>query len=467
MEQRRSFGRVYRWLIGALWPNQSLRLTREGVGYIGVWLSLLFVGYYQQINLIMLVAGLAAGPIVASWFTSAGMLRGLRVARRVPPYVFSGAPLKIDYTLENTRRWMAALALVVEESPSPVDRIVSGAERPTPQVFFPRVAGRDRKRLRWQGPSPKRGKYRFGAIDAVTRSPFGLVERRVTLSEPHELIVYPRVGQLTRRWQLLQRQAIETKRGQRLDRTAQHQEYHGLRDYRPGDSPRWIHWRTSARLAKPMVKEFEQQHEQDLSILIDPWLPRTKVTPEQRETLEEVIRFAATVCLDTCRHPGRRLLLGWTGPTPGMIRGPASVKLLHEALTQLAVLRPSSEGLLSDLFDALPITTMRDALVLVVSTRPINLVEEAERSARLSGASGRGVLGRVLMLDASRNDLADLIQYSELPLARELEPPSRTGSEPGRDGQAGAVDHFLPRTAPKTARRVDISLRSNGPEARR
>ena len=66
-----------------------------------------------------------------------------------------------------------------------------------------------------------------------------------------------------------------------------------------------------------MVKEFEQQNEQDLAILIDPWLPRTKATPEQREAVEQAISFAATLCLETCRHQGRRLVLGWTGPTPG------------------------------------------------------------------------------------------------------------------------------------------------------
>src|SRR5206468_4952775 len=139
-----------------------------------------------------------------------------------------------------------------------------------------------------------------------TRAPFGLLERRVTFNTPADLVVYPAVGQLARRWHQIHRESAETKRGRRHDRTAQQQEYHGLRDYRPGDSPRWIHWRTTARIGKPMVKEFEQLNEQDLSVLIDPWLPRSKVTPEQRESLERVIRFAATVCLETCRHLGRR-----------------------------------------------------------------------------------------------------------------------------------------------------------------
>lgn len=415
MESRGIVSRFGRWVLASLWPTQRLVWKREGVLYFLAWWGLLLTGLNQQVNLILLVAGLAAGPIVASMFASAAMLRKLRVSRRIPAYVFSGEPLTLDYTLENSRRWLAALALVVEDDLAPMDRTVSGSSSVTPRVFFARVPGMTRARLRWQGPSPSRGKYRFRMLDLVTRSPFGLIERRVTTLEPAQLTVYPRIGQLSRRWQFLQRQASETHRGLRHDRSAQQQEYHGLRDYRAGDSPRWIHWRTSARLGQPMVKEFEQQNEQDLAILLDPWLPRTKVTPEQRDSLERMIQFAATICLETCRHQGRRLLLGWTGPTPGVRQGPASVKLLHELLEQLAVMRPSSEGTLSTLFDALPPATLREAVLVVVSNRPVNLIEEAERSARLSGAAARGLMNRALMLDASNDELADLIQFPDEP----------------------------------------------------
>jgi uncharacterized protein (DUF58 family) len=412
-EPRGFLGRLGRSLVSVLWPTQRLLWTREGVIYVVIWIVLLLLGLQQQINLILLVAGLAAGPVVASFVVSAAILRKLQISRRVPPYAFSGDPLHLDYTLENARRWTAALALFIEDDVVPVDRTVSGSGGLTPRVFYPRVPGGERARVRWQGISPKRGAYKFRTLELITRSPFGLLERRVTVTDPDELIVYPMVGQLTRRWHLMQRQATETRRGQRHDRSSQQQEYHGLRDYRPGDSPRWIHWRTSARLGQPMVKEFEQQNEQDLAVLLDPWLPRTKVTPEQRDALEQSVQFAATLCLETCRHQGRRLLMGWTGPTPGIRQGPASVKLLHELLEQLAKLRSSSEVSLSALFDVLPPATLREAIIIIVSTRPINLTEEAERSARLSGSSSRGLLGRVVLLDASKGDLLDLIQYGE------------------------------------------------------
>ena len=134
-----------------------------------VGLGLLTTGLHQQINLILLVAGLAAGPVVASIFVSAAMLRGLRLHRRVPPYVFAGDRLAVDYTLENTRSWTAALALFVDDDLVPVDRAVSGSHTPAPRAFFARVPGRERARVRWQGPSPGRGRYRLRSPRRASR----------------------------------------------------------------------------------------------------------------------------------------------------------------------------------------------------------------------------------------------------------------------------------------------------------
>jgi uncharacterized protein (DUF58 family) len=405
--------RIAKGLLGALGPSERSILTREGFWYFMVSLLLLVAGLIHQVNLILLVFTLAAGPFLASIFGGRSMLRRLAVLRRVPAYVFSGDPLVIDYGLENGRRWYAVLALFLEDSLVPVDRAVSGAATVTPRVFFARVSGRERARTQWQSISPRRGRYRFRDLDVGTRSPFGIVEHRVTIELPDQIVVYPRIGRLTRRWFLVQRQATENRRGQRHDRSAQQMEYHGLRDYRAGDSPRWIHWRTTARRGALMVKEFEQQNEQDLAILIDPWLPRTKAAPEQRDAIEQAISFAATICLETCRHQGRRLVLGWTGPAPGVQHGPSSVKLLHELLEQLAVLRPASEGRLAELLDILPPFVLREASAIVISTRPINLLEEAEQSSRLSGAAARSLLGRVVLLNVTQGDLTSLFQPEE------------------------------------------------------
>ena len=115
MEFPKAIGTLAHRVLAGLWPTQRTTWTREGLGYLLVWLALLFTGLYHQINLIMLVAGLAFGPILASFVSSSAVLRKLRVTRRVPPYVFADEPIHFDYTLENERRRTAALALIVED----------------------------------------------------------------------------------------------------------------------------------------------------------------------------------------------------------------------------------------------------------------------------------------------------------------------------------------------------------------
>jgi len=57
-------------------------------------------------------------------------------------------------------------------------------------------------------------------------------------------------------------------------------------------------------------------------------------------------------------------------------------------------------------------STLRDALLVIVSTRPINLAEEAERSLRLSKAASRNLIGRAVVLNAAQGDLSEMFQYA-------------------------------------------------------
>ena len=73
-------------------------------------------------------------------------------------------------------------------------------------------------------------------------------------------------------------------------------------------------------------------------------------------------------------------------------------------------MRPATEGTLGELLDMLPAAALRDSLLVIVSTRPIHLAEEGERSNRLASPSGRKLLGRAIVLNAAAGDLTDLIQ---------------------------------------------------------
>lgn len=435
--QKRRLSEIARdWLL----PTERLRSTPEGLAYWVAWFMLALVGWFQQINLILLVSGLAAGPLVTSFFMSTAMLRRVRPERRLPSHIFAGQPLPIDYVLDNSARKSAVLALTLHDEWTPVESI-PGAVSFRPSVFFSRVGGGLRERLRWQITAPGRGRYRATTMTMITRFPFGLMERSSLISGTETFVIYPRIGHLTRKWHLVHRQSTMTKRGQKQDRSSQQLEYHGLRDYRPDDSPRWIHWRTSARINQLMVKEFEQQNEQDLAILLDPWMPRNRPTEEMRRHVEDAIEFTASLCVDLCRAGRRRVSLGWIGATPDLRQGQASVRLLHEMLESLATVKVNHELSLHQLFDILPPATLREAIFVIVTTRPIEIAEEAAKSDRLRAAAGRGLANRMVLLDVSKGDLEGLVEYEEVQAAAETVSQVRLDSpSPGDEAGMGRAE---------------------------
>jgi uncharacterized protein (DUF58 family) len=74
-------------------------------------------------------------------------------------------------------------------------------------------------------------------------------------------------------------------------------EFQRLREYRGGDSPRDIHWRTTARRNELMVREYEHSRRRDVLLVVDLWLaPRPGFRDLER--VELAVSFAASICVD-------------------------------------------------------------------------------------------------------------------------------------------------------------------------
>lgn len=75
-------------------------------------------------------------------------------------------------------------------------------------------------------------------------------------------------------------------------------ELFGIREYRPGDSLRRIHWRSSARHGELVVREYEPPGMRTVSILVDPAPPTAAVA-------DQIARIAASEAWDCIREGGR------------------------------------------------------------------------------------------------------------------------------------------------------------------
>jgi uncharacterized protein (DUF58 family) len=117
--------------------------------------------------------------------------------------------------------------------------------------------------------SALRGGYSFELVNAEGLDHFGVRPSRLQVRQRCELFVFP---PLTR----LNYIPIRTRRTRVYSGTIPARvggpgtEFFGLREYHPGDSPRWINWRASARYGDDMFSnEFQQERVADVGIVLD------------------------------------------------------------------------------------------------------------------------------------------------------------------------------------------------------
>jgi len=114
-------------------------------------------------------------------------------------------------------------------------------------------------------PARRRSVLTIGPVRSVKADPLGLMQRVKRWSDPVELFIHPRVVALaaTSTGFLRDVDGITTQNLSSSDVA-----FHALREYVPGDDRRNIHWRTTARMGKLMVRQFEETQRSHLLLIL-------------------------------------------------------------------------------------------------------------------------------------------------------------------------------------------------------
>ncbi|MBI1903744.1 MAG: DUF58 domain-containing protein [Planctomycetia bacterium] len=373
---------MFRAILKRLRGGVRQRLTIESWYYVVVGGFLLVGSLLREINLMLMLVGLMVGPLVLSWWMAWRSLRKIEVRRTAPSAVTAGDAVFVEIEAANRRPRGTSWAVVVKDR---LRRSGDGdgnvrAATITARTFFQKLPAGAIERRTYQGTIVRRGRYELGPLVVSTRFPLGLVYRAIEVDAPATMLVLPRLGRLSPQWVRRKQMLGIGSRPERSRRGLLEGEFHTLRTYQPGDSRRWIHWRTSARRGELMVRQFEAQRHHDLALLLDLWQPETPKT-EQLENVELAVSFAATVVFEHCRAGTSRLTLGIAGKEAALVSGQASAALARSASEALALAEADDGQSLAEILDrALPRSTPRSDLV-IVTTRRLDLDEDENLAA--------------------------------------------------------------------------------------
>ena len=114
-------------------------------------------------------------------------------------------------------------------------------------------------------PTQRRGIVTVGPVLAVQRDPVGLLQRERSLTEAQNIHIHPRTLRLNT---VLHGVLRDIEGAVTQDLSSSDVAFHALRDYVPGDDRRNVHWRTTARTGRLMVRQFEETRRSSLLVLL-------------------------------------------------------------------------------------------------------------------------------------------------------------------------------------------------------
>ncbi|MEM8501576.1 MAG: DUF58 domain-containing protein [Cyanobacteria bacterium P01_D01_bin.1] len=134
----------------------------------------------------------------------------------------------------------------------------------------------------------RRGLLSFGALILTCPEPLGLMNRCITLSLAQTVLVLPKRYQLPA-LDLPGARCYQADGLALVSALGDSEEFRALRDYRPGDSVRKIHWKSWAKTGRPIIKEEQSEYSVRHALVLD-----TFQLESYSEIMEEAVAIAAS-----------------------------------------------------------------------------------------------------------------------------------------------------------------------------
>jgi len=260
----------------------AVGLTQRGWALLAVAVVLAAGALLFGIHELYAIAGAAVVLIGGARLWVGGQRWDIRVVRHVrPTRVPAGVAARVELAVVNhSSRRSPVLA-----ARDPFD----GGKRWARFLIAPLDPGE----VRWAAytlPTSRRGVFTLGPLELELSDPFGLARIVSIGCSPSTLTVHPRVDVIRSRFTPAEREPDIRVPLPVLGRVGE--EFYGLREYRDGDDLRRVHWASTARVDRLMIRQPESLMQGKLTVAID-----LRTGMHDPSTLEAMLSAGASVVM--------------------------------------------------------------------------------------------------------------------------------------------------------------------------
>jgi uncharacterized protein (DUF58 family) len=338
-----SLGRLWRWSLDSSHLYRWLRrFWRERFTARGRFVVLLcgvvgLAGLDTGQALVYQLFALAVGPLVVAGLLALRRPPPVGLRGEVPRRLTAGRPVSVGLTVESLGEAESGSLAVSWMGPSPRSPGLGVEPVDTFVACAPGEPGHGRIEVL----AAERGRYLVPGLAVGRTDPLGLLSTRRAARQPDRVVLaYPRffrLEQLTlpagRRYQP-GGIPLASSLGDSI-------EFVGTRDYREGDPLRRIHWRSWARRATPVVKEYQEEYFSRVALVLDTFIPRRSRELDRRR-FEAGVSVLASVA-DHFSRSEQVVDIFAAGPDIYEVSVGRSLAYLENVLDVLACLEPCHE----------------------------------------------------------------------------------------------------------------------------
>ncbi|MBU1670944.1 MAG: DUF58 domain-containing protein [Actinobacteria bacterium] len=290
-------------------------MRRRALVTVLVAVALLLIAATIRSGWLYLVASALLALVVLGGVSGRAAVRRIALERTTPGEVFEGEPFTARLRLSNRGRLASALVKVTDRQfagrhPGLAESIQARRERylesvrtGEPEARKPRERGTrsvaverldpgEEVEAAYELTAPRRGMYPRSAMDMEAGGLFGSARWRRRLRVEDSVLVFPRIVPIE--WFPLERRtSAPTADSFEWARKGIGQDYFGVREYASGDSLRHIHWKSSARQGRLIVKEYQQEFRPTAGLVVALFPPGSQ-DPDVN-SLEDGLRAAASI----------------------------------------------------------------------------------------------------------------------------------------------------------------------------
>ncbi len=316
--------KLMRFLWRMVIPPEGHRLVLTRAGYVlaVVVLGLISASVSTSSNILVMALSLLLAVAAMGFYLAWMNFKRLRWRLHLPEFFREAETTAVELEIHNSKRLFPVYGLNARLQTKDKSRreTLHQQERLDPGESL---------RLRWDFEPVRRGQDRLDvrALDSLV--PFGFVRKTVGGRLRCGITVWPKRVDYTLRLPGLRG---NHQRGETRRRLGNSSEVINIRQYRPGDAQRLVHWKATARTRELMVRQMAEENRAGYVVFVETPASLWKAGPQ----FEQLCAVACTLAEDLFRADS----LTATAVNREPLNGVKRLHDLHLFFDQLALLEP-------------------------------------------------------------------------------------------------------------------------------